>query len=308
MSHSELCGFRADNNGAFPILAYYKFCKKHVIPFPIDWRPKGENDDYLYSLAEATALMLGLDYWDSNLLDEASPFDIENHGFAAPVVLNILRSEIKQSLRGNCWVFNGYLWKNAANASPWWKARFPIYAFYRWWLKDDHGIDAPSWFSHLASDCLPPVPALPVKVVEDIEGEPEHTEIEPSEGYVIADDGFRYIGEPSADYPTSPPKDAEVMDGLTVLAVRKVFESSPALRDIVAAVAEVQAMPHDGVQKPSTETVEAKIRRKAKAHGWGSTKDGSLSDTQWKGLKSVVFGLDRGGRPAKDDGKLPEGF
>ena len=124
------------------------------------------------------------------------------------------------------------------------------------------------------------------------------------------DDYFRpsFAAESAPATVAPSPESAEVADGLTVVAVRKVFDSSPALRDIVMTVAEVQAMPRDGVQKPSAETVEAKIRRKAKAHGWGLAKDGSLSDTQWKVLKSVVFGLDRGGRPTKDDGKPPEGF
>lgn len=281
MSHFELCGFKADQNGAFPVAAYYKFCKNRGIPFPIDWRPKGESEDYLYTLAEATACLLDLGYWDTSVLIGDEPFNVEEDGFAAPRLLKILRTEIKQSCWGSCWVFNGYTWDNPVNAEPWWRARFPISAYYRWWLKDNHGIKNPKWFSHLASDCLPPVPALPPMVAEE-------------------------IGEESEDLapvaPVPSPESGEVVDGLTVADLRKVFDHSPALRDVVAAVAEVQAMPRDGVQKPSAETVEAKIRLKAKAHGWGSTKDGSLSDTQWKGLKSVVFGLDRGGRPTKDDG------
>lgn len=299
----ELCGYRADERYTFPVEAYYKFCKKRGIPFPIDWRPKGESEDYLYTLAEATACLLDLGYWDTSILDAEAPFDVENDGFAAPKLLEILHTEIKQSNRGSCWVFNGYAWDNPVNAEPWWRARFPVCAYYRWWLKDSHGIKAPRWFSHLASDCLPPVPALPVKVVEDIGGEPEHTEIEPSEGYVIADDGFRYIGEPSTDYPTPPPKDAEVMDGLTVADLRKVFDHSPALRDVVAAVAEVQAMPRDGVQKPSAETIEAKIRLKAKKNGWGTADDGSLAKTQWTGLKTIVLGRGEVGRPKKEKQK-----
>lgn len=153
MSLFELCGFAADQNGAFPVAAYYKFCKNRGIPFPIDWRPKGESEDL------------------------------------APVA---------------------------------------------------------------------PVPS---------------------------------------------PESGEVVDGLTVADLRKVFDHSPALRDVVAAVAEVQAMPRDGVQKPSAETIKAKIRVKAKKNGWGTADDGSLAKTQWTGLKTIVLGRGEVGRPKKEKQK-----
>lgn len=99
--------------------------------------------------------------------------------------------------------------------------------------------------------------------------------------------------------PAPSPEGAEVVDGVTVAALRKVFDHSPALRDIVTAVAEVQAMPRDGLQKPSAETIEAKIRLKAKRNGWGTADDGSLAGTQWTVLKTIVLGRDNGGRPRK---------
>lgn len=278
----ELCGYRADERYTFPVEAYYKFCKKRGIPFPIDWRPKGESEDYLYTLAEATACLLDLGYWDTSILDAEAPFDVENDGFATPKLLEILHTEIKQSNRGSCWVFNGYAWDNPVNAEPWWRARFPVCAYYRWWLKDSHGIKAPRWFSHLASDCLPPVPALPPMVAEEI-----------GEGC----EGMAPVA------PVPSPGNAEVVDGLTVADLRKVFDHSPALRDVVAAVAEVQAMPRDGVQKPSAETIEAKIRLKAKKNGWGTADDGSLAKTQWTGLKTIVLGRGEVGRPKKEKQK-----
>lgn len=276
----ELYGYRADETYTFPIEAYYQFCKKRGIPFPIDWRPKGESYDYLYSLAEATALMLGLDYWDLSPLDNEVPFDVENDGFAAPAVLKLLRGEIKQSLWGNCWVFNGYVWKNPANASPWWKARFPIYAFYRWWLKDDHGIDAPRWFSHLASDCLPPVPALPPMVAEEIDE---------------ADESMTSI--PVA--PVSSSENAEIMDGVTVATLRKVFDHSPALRDIVAAVADWQKPATNGGElsrRSVNEILQLKqvVEDKATAGNWGTDK-GKLSEPQGRVIERLIFGRSSGG-------------
>ena len=97
--------------------------------------------------------------------------------------------------------------------------------------------------------------------------------------------------------------ETEVIDGLTVAGVRAALKHSPALRDVVAAVAEVQAMPRDGVQKPSAETIEAKIRVKAKKNGWGTADDGSLAKTQWTGLKTIVLGRGEVGRPKKEKHK-----
>jgi len=52
MSHFELCGFKADQHGAFPIEAYYAFCEKRGIPFPFDWQPKGQKKR-LFTTGEA---------------------------------------------------------------------------------------------------------------------------------------------------------------------------------------------------------------------------------------------------------------
>ena len=171
-----------------------------------------------------------------------------------------------------------YRVSNPFNYGKAWDLFFPREAFFEVWTVERNGMQVPPWFKDL-----------------------DEAEADRMFWEGVAEDAAPVL-------PALSREDTEVVEGLTVAAVRKVFDHSPALRDVVAAVAEVQAMPRDGVQKPSAETVEAKIRLKAKAHGWGSTKDGSLSDTQWKGLKSVVFGLDRGGRPTKDDGKPPEGF
>ena len=59
MSHSEFCGFKADQNGAFPIEAYYEFCEKHRIPFPLDWRPKGQQTG-LYTIEQAVLKIMEL--------------------------------------------------------------------------------------------------------------------------------------------------------------------------------------------------------------------------------------------------------
>ena len=52
MSHFELCGFKADQNGAFPVEAYYEFCEKRGIPFPFDWQSKGRRKG-LYTIEQA---------------------------------------------------------------------------------------------------------------------------------------------------------------------------------------------------------------------------------------------------------------
>ena len=73
MSHSEFCGFKADQNGAFPIEAYYEFCEKHKIPFPLDWRPKGQQTG-LYTIEQAVLKIMELssdaqiyDKWVANI-------------------------------------------------------------------------------------------------------------------------------------------------------------------------------------------------------------------------------------------------
>ena len=271
MSHSELCGFKADQNGAFPVAAYYEFCEKHGIPFPLDWRPKGQQTG-LYTIEQAVLKIM-----------ELSPENVEHNEYGGLMFEGVAWC-LEQFFIGKvcfdekrCEASLGtYRVGNPFNCGKAWDLFFPREAFFEVWTVERNGMQVPPWFQDL----------------DEAEAERMFW------GEELAEDAAPALSAPSRE-------DAEVVDGLTVADLRKVFESSPALRDIVAAVAEVQAMPHDGVQKPSTETVEAKIRRKAKAHGWGSAKDGGLSDTQWKGLKTVVLGLDRGGRPAKDDIKTP---
>ena len=273
MDQFELCGFKADQNGAFPVEAYYVFCEKRGIPFPFDWQPKGRRKG-LYTIEQAVLKIMELSpeevehTEDGSLMFDGVAECLFNF-FCGKVCFDEKRCEAS---------LGSYRVGNPFNYGKAWDLFFPREAFFEVWNTDRNGMTLPRWFADLD------------RSVKDQKLWRDLTE---NIALVTA---------------MQLPEAAEIADGLTVAAVRKVFDSSPALRDIVAAVAEVQAMPRDGVQKPSAETVEAKIRLKAKAHGWGSTKDGSLSDTQWKGLKSVVFGLDRGGRPTKDDGKPPEGF
>lgn len=275
MTHFELYGFEADQNGAFPVAAYYEFCEKHNMPFPLDWQPQGKKKG-LYTIEQAVLKIM-----------ELSPENVEHDEYGGLMFEGVARCLAdffcgKVCFDGNrCEASLGsYTVGNPFNYGKAWDLFFPREAFFEVWTVERNGMQVPTWFADLdeaeadrmfwaglAEDTAPVAPALETAA-------------------------------PSLE-------ETEVVDGVTVAALRKVFDYSPALRDIVAAVAEVQAMPRDGVQNPTADTVAAKIKLKAKAHGWGSAKDGGLSDTQWKGLKTVVLGLDRGGRPAKDDIKTP---
>ena len=75
--------------------------------------------------------------------------------------------------------------------------------------------------------------------------------------------------------------ETEVIDGLTVAGVRAALKHSPALRDIVAAVADWQKPATDGGELPRrsvTEKLQLKqaIENKATAGNWGTNK-GKLS-------------------------------
>lgn len=153
---SELCGFECDDRGAFPIEAYYAFCEKRGIPFPLEWRPKEQQ------IEKGTA------------------------------------------------------------------------------------------------------PIVPGSVV-----------------------------------PALSPEDAEVVDGLTVATLRKVFDHSPALRDIVTAVAEWQKPTIDGGELSRRSVNEIQqlkqaVETKAAAGNWG-TDNGKLSEPQGRLIERLIFGRSGGG-------------
>ncbi len=93
--------------------------------------------------------------------------------------------------------------------------------------------------------------------------------------------------------------EAEVVGGLTVGAVRNVFDHSPALRDIVAAVADWQKPTTDGGElsrRSVNEILQLKqtVEDKAAAGNWGTDK-GKLSEPQGRVIERLIFGRSSGG-------------
>lgn len=267
MFHSEFCGFKADQNGAFPIEAYYEFCEKHRIPFPLDWRPKGQQTG-LYTIEQAVLKIMEL---------SSDQVEHNEYGIVFDGVAGCLEAFYRGKVSFDNSTFSAslgsYTVKNPFNYEGVDTLAFPREAFFEVWESEPSGLHLPRWFADL----------------DKAKAERQF---------------YEGLAEPVQStapvVPAPSPDDAEVVDDLTVAALRKVFDHSPALRDIVKAVAEVQAMPRDGLQKPSAETIEAKIRLKAKKNGWGTADDGSLAKTQWTGLKTIVLGRGDGGRPKKE--------
>lgn len=93
--------------------------------------------------------------------------------------------------------------------------------------------------------------------------------------------------------------ETEVIDGLTVAGVRAALKYSPALRDIVTAVADWQKPATDGGELPRrsvTEKLQLKqiIENKATAGNWGTNK-GKLSELQGRVIERLIFGKSSGG-------------
>ena len=93
--------------------------------------------------------------------------------------------------------------------------------------------------------------------------------------------------------------ETEVIDGLTVAGVRAALKYSPALRDIVAAVADWQKPATDGGELPRrsvTEKLQLKqaIENKATAGNWGTNK-GKLSEPYGRVIERLIFGKSSGG-------------
>lgn len=268
MSHFELCGFKADQHGAFPIEAYYAFCEKRGIPFPFDWQPKGQKKG-IYTIEQAVLKIM-----------ELTPENVEHDEHGALIFEGVARCLELFFIGKVCFdekrceaSLGSYTVENPFNYGKAWDLSFPREAFFEVWTVERNGLPLPGWFADL----------------DEAEAERQF---------------YEGIAEPVQStapvVPAPSPDDTVVVDDLTVVALRKVFDHSPALRDIVKAVAEVQAMPRDGVQKPSENTIKARINLKAKAHGWGTADDGSLAGTQWTGLKTIVLGRGNGGRPKKE--------
>ena len=279
MSHFELYGSMADQNRAFPIEAYYAFCEKHGIPFPLDWRPKGQQTG-LYTIEQAVLKIM-----------ELSPENVEHNEYGG-LIFEGVAGCLEQFFIGKvCFdkkrceaSLGSYRVSNPFNYGKAWELFFPREAFFEVWTVERNGMQVPPWFKDL-DEAEADRMFWGEELVEDA-----------ASVLPVAETAAPALSAPSRE-------DAEVVDGLTVADLRKVFDHSPALRDVVAAVAEVQAMPRDGVQKPSAETIEAKIRLKAKKNGWGTADDGSLAKTQWTGLKTIVLGRGEVGRPKKEKQK-----
>lgn len=94
--------------------------------------------------------------------------------------------------------------------------------------------------------------------------------------------------------------ETEVIGGLTVAGVRAAFKHSPALRDIVAAVADWQKPAIDGGELPRRSVAEKLqlkqvIENKAAAGNWG-TNHGKLSELYGRVIERLIFGRSGGGR------------
>lgn len=93
--------------------------------------------------------------------------------------------------------------------------------------------------------------------------------------------------------------ETEVIDGLTVAGVRAALKHSPALRDIVAAVADWQKPATDGGELPRRSVAEKlqlkqTVENKAVAGSWG-TNHGKLAETQGRMIERLIFGKSNGG-------------
>ena len=112
---------------------------------------------------------------------------------------------------------------------------------------------------------------------------------------------FSVADEVPVPNPVTPTQgDAEVVDGLTVAALRKVFDHSPALRDIVAAVADWQKPVIGGGELSRRSVNEIQqlkqaVETKAAAGNWG-TDNGKLSESYGRVIERLIFGRSGGGR------------
>lgn len=94
--------------------------------------------------------------------------------------------------------------------------------------------------------------------------------------------------------------ETEVIGGLTVAGVRAALKYSPALRDIVAAVADWHKPATDGgelSQRSVNGILQLKqaVEDKAAVGNWGTADKGKLSESQGRVIERLIFGRSGGG-------------
>ena len=120
------------------------------------------------------------------------------------------------------------MWVNALDAYPVEAAEFPKEAYYKLWLEHPMGLPCPQWFMDLSRDTLPAEPELPDDVAEEL--------------------GVRSLSRLTSSLAggttdaRAVEQDSLKADGLSAAEVHKVFQASPALRDVAVAFLEFLAI------------------------------------------------------------------
>lgn len=291
----SFCGHEANEAHEYPAGAFREFCGLRGIPYPIPCVDQDSSSVQKFNISEATVLMTGTEndfafHWEE--LKDGYIFTGEG---VEPKLQAWLRAQIKRcsNLRCPCYVLGGYVWVNALDAYPVEAAEFPKEAYYKLWLEHPMGLPCPQWFMDLSRDTLPAEPELPDDVAEEL--------------------GVRSLSRLTSSLAggttdaRAVEQDSLKADGLSAAEVHKVFQASPALRDVAVAFLEflaIEGRSPAGGEIPKDEQKKAeegrrrglmsRLAKKAKEGGWARNGD-KMSEAQVKVLTELLLGKNLGG-------------
>lgn len=221
MSHFELCGFKADQHGAFPIEAYYAFCEKRGIPFPFDWQPKGQKKR-LFTTGEAVLKIFEL---PENIF---TPDNFGNYMFdgVAGCLYQLFNEKICFDEEHYSASLGSYSVKNPFNQGDVCTLAFPREAFFEVWSADRRGMDVPRWFADL--DKGEGKKQSYAEVKESVKITVPATAVPSAKTSEVADE-LMMAAVPSVD-------DIQLISGVTVANIRALFDKdNPRYRPPLAA-------------------------------------------------------------------------